>query len=383
MIALLSGIALTLATLLPWQEDWTRDEAQQIQDVQRALASGKYQEALTILAELKEERPDTGLLARLSGHALAGLGRTPEAREAFVRALGTGQFAPDVFAKLMELDQAADRRVSMLVETAMLALFVPDDPSWQRTLADLLAANELTDAALVTYAALFERPDASPDLAWRMGRIHARAGRADDALFYLETAWYAGVQDAELPRLMASLWQQEGDLERAALWSGRAPSKDGDVFRDHLRRAELLLASGDAAGAVEPARAALAATDPGVQARAAVLLGHAAHQAGDTEGAVQSFRRALELGEADAQIQVYVARSLLERGDAQAALPYLDALLARGIDDRPTLEAAIRALLPSGDADKLRALLTRYLELYGPDERADRWIAALAKRLRA
>jgi tetratricopeptide (TPR) repeat protein len=269
-------------------------------------------------------RDDAGLLVEIAGHERAA-GRDADAARSFREAAERAR-------SLSALHEAAT-----LFETA-LALGHPDVAGIQVALGEIRTARGDYSGAVAALeaAAAIAAPGDVADIELRLGRVHARRGDPATAASHVEAAieslGRAGAgDDATLARAL---------VERALVAISQG-------------RLELAEASGRRAR--ELADALGNATIAGAADR---MLGLAARERGDLEGARAALRRSLAAGESDpdpgAAVAARNALALVEAaaGNADVAIGLLEAAIE---DCRRTGEVHLEAAVENNLADLLHA----------------------------
>ena len=355
---------------------WTPEDAQTLRTAQGDLEQGQVQRALASLDELLLRYPHSPVVQRLRGHALLSLGRPQPARDALGAALAGGAFHIDVLGALFRIDYEAGHLPAALSSARLALLLEPDQPQWALAYGDLLLEGGQFAAAEVIYDHLFRAGDPSPALLERLGQTALSAGRRDEALAWLESAYYLGSTDSDLAQLLAVLWIEAGDPMRAEVWSERA----GDVGRSERTLAAIGRAfrRGDLKAAETSAVALEAQGSPSERAQAAAWRGRIARIRGNEEEASTHFKRAIEDGLVDADVLGYLgARALWEKRAAEAL-----GFLGRAWDLEPKnslLPLLIRAALEAEDTERCDRYLVAYIEHRGLDQKARTWITQRAQ----
>ena len=354
---------------------WSPADAEALDRAQAALQSGSSGAALATLDDLVARYPGSVDVRRLRGLALVDLGRGEEARAELAVALSRGAFSADVLTALLQLDFEAGRTPAVLSTSRLLLLLEPDNGEWALLHADLLLENGQAAAAAVVYSALVDRGSVTPTLFERLARTRYADGEGREAASLFETSYYMGSEDAELPGLLARLWLELGDGERAALWTARTASPSGSEGED-LGAARRYWLAGDLARARDVARALAdaAESEAPVRAGALELLGRIARREGATEASDRLLEEAVELGLEDPDVFALLGSRAFEAGDAEGAFTLLARAWQANRRDASMLSALVRAAIDRGRPEDADAFLRDHLEHNGLDDTARRLI---------
>ena len=287
----------------------------------RRLLHGR---AADLLRAEASGRDDPGRLALVAGHERAA-GRDADAARSFREA---GERARTL---------SALHEATTLLETA-LALGHPDVAAIQMELGEIRTARGDYAGAIAALeaAAAVADPRQLPGIEVRLGRVHARRGddataasHLDAAIEMLERA--GGADDPTLARAL---------VERSLVAIGQERL---DLAEASARRARELA---DALG------------DPSIEAASLRMLGLAARERGDLDGARSALRGSLALGEADpdpgSAVAAWNALALVEAsaGDTATAIGLLEAAIEVC---RRTGEIHLEAAVENNLADLLHA----------------------------
>lgn len=343
---------------------------------QRSFDAGRNEQAVSLLRALHARGAGGGDTYALLGHALFALGKPREARAAFVEALARGRLSSDVVLRLVEIDRARGDPVTALEGLRLAGLLLPDDARLPLAAADAAAEAGRFDEAERGYERVLEKTPDSADIFLRLGNVYLKEQRHDDALEAFRTADALGATG--VTRLIAELYLARGDSQSAAAAYERMLAEGGSDAELELRCAELDLAAGDREAALRHGVHVAATASGPVAARAHVLLGRAKAAAGDTDGAMGEFEKALAAGAEATELHAVLGMHFYRAGNHAKAVPHLRAALRDGAPDRQRQTALVESLLALGKSDAARAATVRLIEAHGIDERTERLIARLA-----
>lgn len=317
-------------------ESGAESVSRRIEVAEFQLRSGRWQDAVDILAPLAEAPDAPASVFRGLGEAYLNLGRRDDA----VRALTEAQRRGDARARTLLIGLLGDERSTWPQAIELLQQQVKADPAdidARRRLGELLVyENRVADAVPVLRDVVAARPDDAPAL-----------------LLYARTLAWTGDFAAAAPA-----------FDRALAVGAALQPEDTRLF------AQAKEAVGDAKGANAQYRAFVQAqpNDPVALAglaRTALATGREA----EAKQAIASLR---PLAATDPDVALAVARLDVAAGDRDAALPVFAAALAASPDPQLAREYA-DALVAAGRVDEAIEVVNRH-----PDDSA----AGRAARLR-
>lgn len=345
------------------------------------------------LAEIAHERRDDPAAESWMRRALAADDR-PADREFLAHLLDLGgdpAAAAREFAAAAEALQDPDDRCRVLValgharaksgdtrgaaDAFRRAADLREDPAALEGLAEAEARRGRWDAAAAAYERLLvRRPSAS--VHYRLALVQLRAGRDGDAERQLSAAVTGGLSRESRSRAL----EQLGDLHQRAGRFAEARTAFEAALADRPGDARLLaalgracLAAGDAGAAAEYLERSVEIRGDGETLRALAL---ARREQGDTERAIETYRRVLEaspLGSPDLDALTGLAHLEAEAGRYREASELFLEALDSGAGPAPELlENAAESLAKAGEWEEALALTRRLEGLDGrsADERA-------------
>lgn len=356
-----------------------QDAAQALSDASKAYNEAQYDTAVKLLEELTARQPALAEAFRMLGHSYYMLNRPVEARRAFLSALTQGRFTADMLARLVQLDQAADRPAALNAEAALLAMLEPEDRQWQMLRADQLMMGGAAAESLVIYQSLLKGHASDAALWVRVGNCQLKLDRRTEAALAFETTYHLGDRTPNLPRTIAELHLRAEDPLAAAAWFARAAELDpaqGEAMQ--LRRAQAIIAAGRPAAAQPIAQSLAQSKDPALAAKAHLMLGRMAYDARHNEQAAEHWSKALTSGHDDPQLRAFLGAAAFNAGRFDQASEYL-LPLTTGPDPEPDhLRFAAESFIRTHHPDQARPIIHRYLEVFGYDDKAAALIRSLA-----
>ena len=189
-----------------------------------------------------------------------------------------------------------------------------------------------------------ENEDKAVENYVQLATAYLSQGNYDRSRKHLERALELQPDDAAALATQGLLYQTEGEPELAEEAYRKALRSDSGYTRGRVFFGAFLYGQGRYEQAQEQFR--LASRDTGYEDRASVFynLGRASEMTDDMAGAVEAYRRALELGRGDPRWMLALSRSLVATGDFNAASRYYSRLLSL-IQRNPRLEHSPESLL--------------------------------------
>jgi len=285
------------------------------------FAENRFDEAVAAGRTAVAQRPDSHDALINLAVALGQLERFDEAERHLRRAV---EVAPrneaskplENLAVLLSRRNELDEAEALLREALNLA---PDDPTIVRNLAKLLQAKQQPTAALDMYdrLTLLGGDDVATHTA--RGGLLSQLGRHDEAM----AAWRQALASAPSPSAAFSLhtslgraeWTKSGSADAAAAHYERALAIDPDDVRTLGDLASLRIAQQRYDDALALFRRALEQTPDAPRLHAG--RGYALYRIGQTDAAIESLERALELdpGSHEARTHLALARSVATGND--------------------------------------------------------------------
>jgi len=365
------ALAIAPATSCPAQDD-----VQRLSEAHRLQRAGRHAEALKILDGLGPDaarRTEVAWMKACSHFALGDLARARDLATETL-ALGLGRFAKDVLALLLQIDRQRGDDLAALQWAKALHAVEPDDAEWLLLTGDLLADAGSKDEAESAYRAVLRAQPARADVWVRLGNLGLSADDPRRAAEAYETAWWAGEQTSALAANLSGLWQRLGDDRAALLWLERSIALGAARTPDtDLRRAHLLLATGDLEAAEEAAARLAAGAPPAVAHRARDVLARAARARGDLATAARHWESVLAGDPEDVSVVRLLGKLFYTLQDHGSAAKYLERYVkdprARASEEdwQLLLRSVVRA---ESGPEHLTKVLSAYVERFGMDAEA-------------
>lgn len=279
--------------------------------------AGQLETAVRLLRDIQQEDPGNYLAAHTLADALFDLGRDADAVAAYRMAMRGRQFAYYHY------------RLGLLLER-------------QRDYA--AAAREFGSLARLSEDSVEEILARAESLLDRGALAAAQA--------YLEELAEAGVRGADFDLRLADLRARTGQLDRAA--DGLRQAVERDPANDALRKAH---------------------------AQVLTALGVSRGEAGDLDGAVAAFRRALALAPTNADAMANLALTHLRQGNSDAALDTLGRALALRPDETRLINIAAELRFRRNELEAARLLLARSLAADPEQPRISEALREVERRL--
>jgi tetratricopeptide (TPR) repeat protein len=280
------------------------------------------------------------------------------------------------------LQEAGRAEAAVAAWRAALALGDPATPAaWVHLGETLRLLHRLDEAEEAARAALAREPGA-PAATALLGQIALARGAWAEAARHLGAALAAVPEATRLHYLLAQAYRGLGEKERAAehlALAGAVGLRPADPLLDelaalrsgervHLARGKTAFEAGDARGAADAFRRALAARPESVEAR--VNLAATLTQLGQTAEAVALLREAVRLEPANATARFNLGWLLGTAGSWSEAQAHFEAALAARPDDAVARRFLAHALRESGQLELALAAYGRAVELAPGDEQA-------------
>ncbi len=211
-----------------------------------------------------------------------------------------------------------------VAEFRLASTIAPDQPELRVAAAEELLAAGMTEHARQELRLILERwPRDAP--AWvLLGRAHARAGDAAEAIAAYEKALAIDAADEDTYLLMAVAARQRGDADFGEKIYQRMATELPYSVEAHYRLGRVLLLARKLLDAEKELSRAVELDPAHVDAR--VALAETLRQAGQATRAGATLREAFERSGDDPGVGERLFRVLLEGGDQQAALDLLRTL---------------------------------------------------------
>jgi Flp pilus assembly protein TadD len=353
--------------------------AQMLNDGTKSYNDANYEQAVKLLEDLTQKQPTLAEAFRMLGHSYYQLNRPADARRAFLSALTQGRLTADMLARLVQIDQAADRTAALNAEAALLSVLEPEDRQWQMLRADQLLLGGAAAESLVIYQSL-QRGHTSDAALWvRIGNSQLKGDHRTEAALAFETAFHLGDRTANLPRTIAELHLRAEDPLAAAAWFARAAELEpAQADAMQLRRAQALIAAARPLAAEQVAATLTGSKDVALAAKAHLLLGRIAYEARRNDQAVEHWTKALAAGHDDPQLRAFLGAAAFNAGRYAQAAEHLLPLTRGPEPEADHLRFAAESLIRTNRPADARPLIHRYLELFGYDDKAAAMIRSLA-----
>jgi tetratricopeptide (TPR) repeat protein len=363
------------------------DRARRRRRARAALAVSVLLLATDGAAPAGEGPPGLRELVR-EGNAARQSGRIDDALAAYQKARALAPESYEVRVLLADTLRRVGRAAEASAQYTQAAALDPSRPEAYSGQAQLLrrAFDDAGAAALLEGALLKVAPGARTDLLLNLGETRRRQGRSAEAERIFREVVGARPGGAPGQAGLASVAEDRGDLAGALeAWDSylklRPEDEAAALRREELREirvsiaalraaasaapgagifaelGRLLAVAGDAAGAAEACRRALAIDRAHLDARRGLAL--ALRGLGDARGAAEQFRLLLAGAPADAVALYSIVDLARERGDARAEGAAWRALLAARPDELPAARAFIAFLESSGDEGALAKEIDR------------------------
>jgi predicted Zn-dependent protease len=247
---------------------------------------------------------------------------------------------------------------------------LPGDPYMQHRHANVLVAEGRLDEAAQVFSELFAR-HGDPNIAYNLGVVRFRQGRADDALKAVTPITH--VTPPRAVALALRVLHAQGKLDRArdiiAKESARC-SQDAEF----LGVASLVLLDGDdAAKAGEFSRAALAKGERPLEALVtAASLALARREAAEAQGL---FQEALRASPREPRTQMGLGMAKLLAGDPNGAKPLLESATKALPHNANALEALAWARVMTKDLAEAEEAFQQLQKMPGRSDNASRGLA--------
>jgi Flp pilus assembly protein TadD len=362
-----SGIVLYAAPAMAAADE------REVRAAELLFNQSRYAEAAQAFEQVLQKSPELPDAYRFLGHAYFELGQLDKARQAYGQAIARGRLGADILGRLASIYSRSQQPAAAAESLKLSTLVAPATREVQLHLADLLIAAGRIEEAQSTLTDVSKVYSSDPAPLVRLGNLQVQAGKSKEALALVQTAVALGSTQPELPRLLAQLHHDVGNLRDAAQWYERAAASTSDVNLSadlRYRRAQALYEAGDSSEAALVATSLADAKDPTTASRAKLLLGQILMDQGKAEQAVAQWEAAAATGQAPPQVDDFLASHFLDLGDYARAVSPLRRRTARGDADAKSLANLALALHETGDAAQSRAAIKTYVERFGLDDQA-------------
>jgi len=358
-------------------EPLSPEDAETLRLAQQQFDQRAFRQAVTLLRRFIVEHPDEGEAHRLLGHCYYELGRTKEARRAFVASIERGRMTADLLVRLVQIDREAGRVTEELGSLRALLMLDPADGTTRLLYADALLRAGAGNQATSELRHVLNDDPLNIDARLRLANLLMERGEHAAAAVMFQSAFHLGAKRPAIAQTIAELWVDMNDAQEALRWYNVASQGDRIASPRSLRRAELLIAVGDFDRALEVLRPIASSADKKRATQAELMLGRIAHQRGDVEATVAHWTRAIDNGANDTQLLAYLGAFHFNNKRYDVAARYLHAQVASDAETPATHRFLVISRLRSGDTTGARSEILRYVERYGFDEVAESMIAKL------
>jgi tetratricopeptide (TPR) repeat protein len=309
-------------------------------------------------APTESQTPLLGDAHTLLGQALSHLGRESEAFENFRRASALVPAAPEPWRAMAQhyLRHQQPAEALATLEAGRQALALGTSPDAASLLVDLaeryVAAERQTEAILALREACAADPRGA-EAHRRLGMLLRRQGSLGEAVEWLRAALVLQPGDGlalhELAKTLERLGKNDeawAAYQQAALTRPAEPEPYLDLGRVTLGQVRKGLQSASPLQAIAALRAALDRAPELPEAHG--LLAEAQHLAGDPQGALQSYQRALHLAPMRTDWSLGLGQVCLELKQPAIAIASLDEALNHAPDSPAVHSALAQAYAGSG-----------------------------------
>ncbi|HEX4779742.1 MAG TPA: tetratricopeptide repeat protein, partial [Usitatibacter sp.] len=328
--------------------------------IAQLLAAGRGADALASARAAVKAEPANATAWSTLGAVLVQLGDPVEGESVLGEAL---RLAPDVMETRFNLALAAKHRGDFAQARTRLEEILqrwPAEDSARFELAGVLVADGAERDALGHLETLVARFTAQPQVLAYLAQAQAGSGHGEEAAKTCEALLASGKAGAGQVASVAYTLASLGRIDESLAAARRAIAMSPNSIDVRSIAAGALAHAGSAAEA-QPHFAAVAMHRPRV-ASAWRKLGLSALAAGDAPGAVEAFRRQLDLSPADRGALSSLGAALNAADRYEEAIPVFKRALEAGHRDASMLAALVHAKITVCDWQGLEALETELRE---------------------
>ncbi len=332
----------------------TRKSEQRLDEVRRALAEDRAQDAWTYARNLlASHKPDARVLS-LAGAAAFQIGDVEQARELLTDAAQLSPKDPHIQMNLGNvLARLADQRGAFAAYQASHDL-APEYAEPAFNTGVLFAGQGDHINAAIWFAKALERDSTHVAAAIGLGEAFKNAGNLSESKRVLETLVSSRPDDPIAHTNLAATLSALGDDVAAKEVAARAVHLDLGLAAAHYNLGVAEQSLGEDARAVGCYRYALA-LEP-MNAAAALNLGEACLKSGDPSAAETAFKRALDIDPSFAMAAVNLADLSLHDGRPNDALNIIDQFLEQNPGQPSALAFKAFAHRDAGEIEKAQEL---------------------------
>jgi len=380
-----AAIGLALACLAAPPPLAAQDASRKLRRAESLFRERRFEDAAEALRALVARGEHVGEAARLLGHACYELGRKPDARAAFARAIAAGRFDEDVLLRAAELAGDAGDLAGRRELLSLARLVAPERWDVALHLALLDESFGRAESAEATYRMGVEKDPFDRDARVRLAELLLARGDHEGAAAQYRVAHVLGDPDGAIARRLGDMAYAGKDLDSAARWYERvlerAPADRPDV-ESAVRLAKLHLIlndSGSAARVLESLRGRLG--DDALPASAWETLGHARLESGDVDAFVEAWEKAFEAGSSNPEVARRLALHAWSREggrDAEKALRFTERWVELAPESEEALQLLASAYAERGRRAKAEEALVRLVRAHGLTRAAREIVRELA-----
>ena len=354
--AVVTLVATTMSALGARPQDAATQAKRAYERAVELEGRGDYSASLALLWEASGLAPNDPDIQNRLGEALDRIGALDAAIDAFRRAVATRRDFKKAENNLILTLVKAGKGPESLTRARALVAAAPNDPERLFTLG-LAQADQDLEGAIATLRQVLTLAPRHVLARYNLALVLKRADRLREAIDELQRA-IAIEPRAEAHYTLATIYRQQGDLDRAVTALRDAIAINGGYVDAYAALGSVLQAQRDASGAVAALKRAIALAPDQPAPRHA--LAQVLRQMGDSAGA----RKELEEAERqrvraarahEALVWTAVGIEKVTNGDPASALTYFKRAIATDADYAPAHYQAGLVLRERGELDAARA----------------------------